>query len=280
MPEKWPKWLLESSWWPPFRGGVNTLIKQPLFPGVLITLIGLCFLLFGKPKVNGVIVCYVGVMALIVAVGQIWMQYIHQELDLDVTGPPVTGQPEVGPVDRRAQSENAVFVICSVVGMVATGLAIVCGATVTVFENGTAIGLFWALGSLFSGGLIGFLFGIPTEADTPNSSVHINTSLNQINEWLTKIIVGVSLVNAKSAHRYFLNAADMLGAGLVAKGKDTHAATAFAAGLIVTFLFLGFTGTYLLTRLWISAAIVRADLVTSWLSQKWPKDKGDGGPKQ
>jgi hypothetical protein len=267
---KWPKKHL-LSWWRHFLDTLNPLVKRPLFPGVLITLIGLCFLLFRK-KLNGVIVCYAGVLVLIVGVGHIWMAYIRQELNLVATR-----RPDIDAADRRAQSENAVLVICSVVGIVATGLAIVCGATVTVFKDGTAIGLLWALGSMFAGGSIGFLFGIPIEADTPNSKVHINTSLNQISEWLTKIIVGVSLVNAKNAHGYFLQAANMLGTGL-AGGKDKSAATAFAAGLIVTFVFLGFTGTYLLARLWISAAIVRADLLTSWLTKKWPKEEAEPHP--
>jgi PASTA domain len=54
-------------------------------------------------------------------------------------------------------------------------------------------------------------------------------------------------------------AAKTLGAGLEGCGNLHEAAVAFAAGLIVTFFFLGFTGTYLLTRLWITGAIVLAD---------------------
>jgi hypothetical protein len=71
---------------------------------------------------------------------------------------------------------------------------------------------------LFSGGFVGFLFSIPSETEPKNTIVHVNTSLNQIADWLTKIIVGVSLVNAKTAYDYFVRAAATLGAGLASRG--------------------------------------------------------------
>jgi PASTA domain len=147
----------------------------PLIPGALITLIELLFLILVQ-ELNGVIFCYVGVMTLIVGAGAIWRQYIAEQPDLDT-------------VDH-AQMENAILVLCCFFGMVITGLAVVCGATVTVFKDGMTIGLLWGLGSLFSGGFIGFLFGIPSETETKESTLHINTSLNQVADWLTKIIVG------------------------------------------------------------------------------------------
>jgi hypothetical protein len=75
------------------------------------------------------------------------------------------------------------------------------------------------------------------------------------------IIVGVSLVNAKTGYDYFVHAVDQLGAGLAGwqPRNALPAARAFAVGLIVTFFFLGLLGTYLLTRLWISAALARAE---------------------
>jgi hypothetical protein len=220
-------------------------LRRHLIPGAILTLIGLFVLFFDSQKVYGTIVCYFGVMALILATGHIWIQSIRH-------------QPEVHAAGRRVQSD-AVLVACCVVGSGFTALAIVCVATVTVFEGGTATALLWALGSLFSGGFIGFLFAIPSDAEPPKSQVHINTSLNQIADWLTKIIVGVSLVNVRTAYRYFVRAASTLGAGLATREAQHPAALAFAAGLIVTFFSLSFTGTYLLTRLWLSVAIVRAD---------------------
>jgi hypothetical protein len=56
-----------------------------------------------------------------------------------------------------------------------------------------------------------------------------------------------------------VQAAAALGAGLTSNHNQQSAAKAFAAGLIATFFFLGFTGTYLLARVWLTMAIVRAD---------------------
>jgi Tetratricopeptide repeat len=194
---------------------------------------------------------YTGVMLLVVAGTQSWIHRIDQQPDLDAAG--------------REQNRNAVLVASTFLGSILSGLLIVCIATTSVFENRTATALFWGLGALLSGGFLGFLFSLPklteNENETPKSSLQINTSLNQIADWLTKIIVGVSLVNAKTGYDYFVQAVNRLGAGLAGSKPENGlpAAEAFAAGLIVTFLFLGFLGTYLLTRLWISAALARAE---------------------
>jgi Ca2+/Na+ antiporter len=193
-----------------------------------------------------------GVMLLIAAGTQAWIQRIDHQPDLDASG--------------REQNRNAVLVASTFLGSILLGLLIICIATVSFFKNGTAIALFWGLGALLCGGFIGFLFSLPkvaeNEKEPPKNSLQVNTSLNQIADWLTKIIVGVSLVNAKTAYQYFVRATLQLGAGIAGLTPQTGslpAGQAFAAGLIVTFFFLGLLGTYLLTRLWISAALARAD---------------------
>jgi PASTA domain len=234
----------------------------PVIPGAVVLLIGILVFLFHN--VNGIIICYVGVMAMIVAGGHIWAQTVREQPDHEAAK-----QTQVNSLGRRTQLQNAIFVACCVAGAVITGLTIVCVATLTVFKGGMAPGLFGGLASLFAGGFAGFLFSIPNENQQPNSALLINTSLNQIAEWLTKIIVGVSLVNAQNAYTFFKEAAHALGAGL-ASGPQQPAADAFAAGLIVTFFFLGFISTYLLTRLWISVAIVVADQLALALSSGPP----------
>jgi hypothetical protein len=239
-----------NHWWVEFGS------LWPLIPGSVFTLIGVYFLLFDK-QLNGVIISYVGLMSLIVGAGKIWMQSIHKQPE------PIGEQSNLEAADRRAlsetASESAILVICCFVGMVITALAVVCGATVTVYNGGTAIGLFWAFGCMSSGGFIGLLFSIPSEIEPMDSYLHLNTSLNQISDWLTKIIVGISLVNANQAYGHFLQAAAALGRGLASTAEQQPTAKAFAAGLIASFFFLGFIGTYLLARVWISIAIVRAD---------------------
>ena len=194
---------------------------------------------------------YAGVMLLVVAGTQAWIQRIDHQPDLDSAG--------------REQNRNAVLVASTFLGAIISGLLVVCIATDYVFKKGLAIAIFWALGALFGGGFLGFLFSLPKvtedEKVQPKNGLQVNTSLNQISDWLTKIIVGVSLVNAQTCYKYFVIGVEKLGSGLAdSTSKNEYAAAqAFAAGLMVTFFFLGLLGTYLLTRLWISAALARAD---------------------
>jgi hypothetical protein len=166
--------------WSRFADVLVTLLRGPLSTGVLLTLIGVVVLLFGE-KANGVIVCYVGVMTLIVSAGKIWMQHIRERADRAVAAPSASkaaGQSVLDVADLREQSENAILVACCFLGIVITALAIVGVATLTVFKGGTATGLFWGLGSLFSGGFLGFLFSIPFETEQEKSAKtieHLNT---------------------------------------------------------------------------------------------------------
>ena len=62
-----------------------------------------------------------------------------------------------------------------------------------------ATALFIGSSSFLIGGLVGFLFGIPravqgSTAPTGAAQYQANTNLEQVSDWLTKIIVGVSLV--------------------------------------------------------------------------------------
>ncbi len=65
----------------------------------------------------------------------------------------------------------------------------------SVFGTAVAIGA----SAYFAGGLVGFLFGIPRTGQVPASSkrsapYQANTNLEQVSDWLTKIIVGIGLV--------------------------------------------------------------------------------------
>jgi hypothetical protein len=87
------------------------------------------------------------------------------------------------------------------------------GRVVSIFSHGTLIAL--AFGSI--GSLIGFLFGIPRtlqlevpitpktqdagKSDGKDDSFrqNVNTNLEQISDWLTKILVGVGLTQLDQA---------------------------------------------------------------------------------
>lgn len=132
--------------------------------------------------------------------------------------------------------------------------------------------LLWALACFTVGAMIGFLFGIPRvlqqdgvapippapgAAPSPiealNYSLKVNTNLEQISDWLTKIFVGLGLIQLQRVPEHLNRASTFVAYGLGTGSKF------FAGALIVYFSILGFLGFYLITRLYIAGALSRAD---------------------
>jgi hypothetical protein len=126
--------------------------------------------------------------------------------------------------------------------------------------------------ALLAGGLLGFLFGIPrtqpqvqepAEAEEGEessegrmASYQANTNLEQISDWLTKILVGVGLTQLASLpdwlNRYSVFISDGLG------GFDSS--SLFGVALLGYFLVCGFLIGYLWTRLYMAGALRQADI--------------------
>jgi hypothetical protein len=123
--------------------------------------------------------------------------------------------------------------------VVVYGLA-VDGATVI------AVGCVVAGGAFMIGALLGFLFGIPRalSGTAREPGLRSNTNLEQISDWLTKILVGVGLVEigqiADSVARLVTSLGPALG--------DAPSSEAFAAGLLTFFWATGFMIGYVITR--------------------------------
>jgi len=129
-----------------------------------------------------------------------------------------------------------------------------------------ATALLTAAASFAVGALLGFLFGIPRStapepadgaaataakgdgADAP--AYRPNTNLEQISDWLTKILVGIGLVQIHQVSGAVNDLADGLEAGL--GGGDTGHAVAVA--LLISFSIAGFVTAYLFTRLRLQGA--------------------------
>ena len=124
--------------------------------------------------------------------------------------------------------------------------------------------LIWALACLISGAAVGFLFGIPKilQADKPPDAAQVsntyrqqvNTNLEQISDWLTKIIVGLGLINLTKIPPYLNSMAGLLASSTLDNGNP-----AFAMALIVYFSLLGFLSGYVTTRLFLAGAFSKAD---------------------
>src|ERR1041384_5236004 len=137
------------------------------------------------------------------------------------------------------------------------------------FTRAAAAPLLWGLACTSVGAALGFLFGIPkilqndrpvTEAKESKSIDYrqqVNTNLTEISDWLTKIIVGLGLINLSKIPDKLSNIAQVLAVSLnpTEPSKDK----AFALALILCFLILGFLFGYLSTRLFLQSAFSRAD---------------------
>ncbi len=135
---------------------------------------------------------------------------------------------------------------------------------------------FIASGVFIGGLLIGFLFGIPKVASAPTADggetsrpthpiLAVNTNLEQISDWLTKIIVGLGLVELHNIPQQVSK--------FVAATSSAYHASSDAAALAVTIYFpvLGFTSGFIITRLYLSGLFARADIQLGHASDVWQK---------
>jgi hypothetical protein len=134
----------------------------------------------------------------------------------------------------------------------------------------------WGLAYFSSGFLGGFLFGIPrvlqrdgaqaprTDSSSLDYQQRVNTNLEDISDWLTKIIVGLGLVQLRTVPVYLHKASVWMAQSFsVDHSKNAADAASFASAFIVFFAIVGFVGGYLLTRLFLAGAFRRADTTQS-----------------
>jgi CheY-like chemotaxis protein len=130
-----------------------------------------------------------------------------------------------------------------------------------------------AAASLALGGLLGFIFGIPRflqegrpttpeedAADSPKNNRHApyagNTSLEQISDWLTKILIGVGLTQLANIPGALAGLGDGVAVGL----GGFPGAAVFVPGLVVFTLLDGFFLGYLWTRLYLPSLFAESDV--------------------
>ena len=147
------------------------------------------------------------------------------------------------------------------------------------FFRVVAVGILIAGAALVMGFLLGFIFGVPRTAkpgDAANTTrgdattgsetqlapgalgtVETNSNLVDISDWLTKILVGVGLVELNKIPHALRMLSTFFGNGLRAPGStaDTAASEAFALGIVLFFFGIGFLVGYLWTRLYFQSAL-------------------------
>lgn len=126
-----------------------------------------------------------------------------------------------------------------------------------------AVAALVAGGAFLVGGLLGFLFGIPRSLAGPEAAeerattggYRPNTNLEQISDWLTKILVGVGLVQFTTFAQHAGDLVTFLGPAL---GGDPLGES-FAGATLVVYSVSGFLAFYLVTRLYLGRAFASAD---------------------
>jgi hypothetical protein len=126
-------------------------------------------------------------------------------------------------------------------------------------------GCAWAAGAL-----VGFLFGLPRTLSSPpdepsvfgargDEFVHyrVNTNLEQISDWLTKILVGVGLAEFHQLPAAVRGAADYFAASV--GGRAASDLSGFVVALLVYFSIVGLMTGYLGTRVLLAPLFKLAD---------------------
>ncbi len=136
-----------------------------------------------------------------------------------------------------------------------------------------------ACASFFVGTLVGVLFGIPkvlsspqqgqagTRTDSKDTSqflaskvtqekYQVNTNLEQVSDWLTKILVGVGLTQFHKVKDILVGVSSYFSAdfGMV------EGIQPMITSIIVIYSIYGFLTGYLITRLFLSRALIEADI--------------------
>lgn len=148
--------------------------------------------------------------------------------------------------------------------------AVAVGAVVSApGGNPWALGLtgaLLALAALVAGGLLGFLFGVPryltadqtTVGSDPNDGARgylPNSNLEQVSDWLTKILIGVTLTQLGEIPGMIQRLVDYVRGPFGAAPSST----AFVLSTIVLYSIGGFFVGYLWCRLYLGRALRLAD---------------------
>jgi len=122
-----------------------------------------------------------------------------------------------------------------------------------------------ALAAALGGAMAGFIFGIPKSVTTAQTSNEMgtaaatittqyqgNSNLEQISDWLTKILVGAGLVQLGSIRDEF----NALGSRLADSGCMGTAGWVAGPAVIVAYVVTGFLLAYLWARIYMAKALM------------------------
>lgn len=131
------------------------------------------------------------------------------------------------------------------------------------YWNQVGVALALACASMVAGSLAGFLFGIPRTFQSADDLLpkskepeyRPNTNLEQISDWLTKIMVGVGLTQLSKIPGRLWSLAQKFAPGL----GNHPGSPSFALSLIIFFSVAGFLVGYMWTRIYFRKVLMDAE---------------------
>jgi hypothetical protein len=139
-------------------------------------------------------------------------------------------QTNVGPLrwarEKLRRSEKSGFFIPSV--LIAWSFELLYGFTSAGWLMGLRIFAILWFGSgaaFFVGSIVGFVFGVPKSRPTSLSAsagsvvYHDNTNLEEVSDWLTKLIIGVGLVEINKITIFIGQCGETLGTSIDPSGR-------------------------------------------------------------
>lgn len=159
-------------------------------------------------------------------------------------------------------------ILIIILGFIVSGLLIV-GRQ---HWESVSITILWSLAWVLVGYFVGFIFAIPrivqsgnngvTSQDSSNTTGQppkspyrqlVNQNLEQISDWLTKILVGLGLIELQQLPAHLERVATFMMKGI------NNSFISFAVAMIIFFFITGFFGGYLATRLYFAILFSKAD---------------------
>ena len=139
------------------------------------------------------------------------------------------------------------------------GMVPVIGFPVMIPEMGGKvlfIGIILSIAAFASSFFLGTLFGMPKRNNDQESVYSLNNSLVEISDWLTKIIVGLGLVNLKEIPDSLITLGEYVRASSNYNGQLLNI---YSIGIVIYFAFLGLYIGYNYMRLVLSNKYKYAD---------------------
>jgi hypothetical protein len=189
----------------------------------------------------------------------------------DPIGAATTSPPDGGATEENTNRRDSQRIV---VGAVLAGGIVIFAIVVFAFQPGgpgvgaLGTGIVVGGGAVAVGSFLGLLFGVPRLLEQSSGATgdpgvprgggyQANTNLTEISDWLTKIIVGISLIQLGTIRDQLLALVEALAPGF----GSSHGAAPFVAGLLATSTVIGFLAGYLLARIYLPRVFNEADVI-------------------